>query len=65
MLRSNNIPVAPVNAVCEQAARAAIGLVDAGILTSAEHLTMFLSSLDGAPNNHDVLTSVAHSLAAR
>ncbi len=65
VLRSNNIPVAPVNAVCEQAARAAIGLVDAGILTSAEHLTMFLSSLDGAPNNHDVLTSVAHSLAAR
>lgn len=65
VLRSNNIPVAPVNTVCESAARAAIGLVDAGFLTSAEHLTMFLSSLDGAPNNHDVLASVAHSLTVR
>ncbi len=53
-LRSSGIPVAPVPAAVEEAAQAAIGLVDAGFFDAAGALVHFLSSTDVAPNCRDV-----------
>lgn len=61
-LRSFGIPVAPVPAAVEEAAQAAIGLVDAGFFDAAGALVHFLSSTDVAPNCRDVLPAVLRSL---
>lgn len=64
ILRANGIPVAPTNALCDRAAKAAIELVDAGFLNAAENLTLFLSTINVAPNSHDILNVVSRSLEA-
>lgn len=64
-LRANGIPLAPIAAVRERVAAAAIGLVDAGFITAGEHLALFLSSLNDLPNGPDVLMSVSRSLEPR
>ena len=62
LLRAAGVPVAPVSQLRDQAAMAAIGLVDAGIFNAATALVHFLSTFDVAPNSFDVLASVRRSL---
>ncbi|WP_302742144.1 lipopolysaccharide assembly protein LapB [uncultured Collinsella sp.] len=62
LLRAEGVPVAPVSQLRDQAAMAAIGLVDAGIFNAATALVHFLSTFDVAPNSFDVLASVRRSL---
>lgn len=64
ILRANNIPVAPVSALCERAAASAICLADAGFPAAAQNLVLFLSTIDTAPNGRDVLSAVSRSMAA-
>lgn len=63
ILRANGIPIAPLPALCERAAKAAIELVDGGFLAAGENLTNFLTTVGNAPNCPDVLSAVARSLA--
>lgn len=62
MLRAEGVPIAPVKAVCESAVHAAIALVDAGFTRAAEHIVLFLTTLDLGPNSCDVLNAVVRSL---
>lgn len=61
-LRAEGVPIAPVSALIEASAAAAIGLTDAGLFDAAGAIVHFLASTDVAPNSRDVLMSVLRSL---
>lgn len=62
-LRAEGVPIAPVSALVEASAAAAIGLVDAGLFDAAGPIVHFLASTDVAPNSRDVLMAVLRSIS--